>query len=247
MAECPTCGKELATESGMKTHHAQVHDERLTQNSWTCAWCEEQFTRPESQVNGNENVFCSKACHGEWIHNNEHTRKRVSCEWCGHVFERRESHIDSRQHNFCSHECHGNWKKQQGTIVVSCEVCDTEVTKNKAYAERCDYHFCSTDCQGAWYSENINGEDHPLWKGGGDVYYGPNWLSQRRATVERDNYECQDCGLTREEHYEQYGSDLEVHHKTPIRTFEDTSDANQLANLITVCMNCHMKREHRDD
>ncbi|MFC6835359.1 hypothetical protein [Halomarina ordinaria] len=26
---CPTCGKSFVTESGMKSHHLQVHEERL--------------------------------------------------------------------------------------------------------------------------------------------------------------------------------------------------------------------------
>ena len=34
-----------------------------------------------------------------------------------------------------------------------------------------------------------------------------------------------------------------VHHKIPFRMFESTEQANQLANLITVCNSCHRKIE----
>lgn len=244
MAECPTCHKELDTESGMKKHHAHVHGTSLTQKTWSCTWCDETFTRPESQIQNTERVFCSKKCHGKWIHENDHTRVQVTCEYCDSQFERRKNKLPPRNHYFCSHECHGKWKKQQGTVVVSCEICDTEVTKNIAYANRCEHHFCSTECQGTWYSENIRGEDHPLWKGGSVSYYGKTWLPQRRAALKRDEYACQDCGLTREEHYKQHGADLEVHHIQPFRTFEDSATANQLSNLITVCTTCHLQREN---
>jgi hypothetical protein len=243
MAECPTCEKILDTEQGVKIHHATVHDEPLTENYHTCDVCGNEFYRPESQTTG-DNTFCSKDCHGEWISQNESEKVPVICEWCCDKVLKTPSQRQDRQNHFCSHECHGEWKLDQGSVTVQCEVCGTDIVKNKAYAEQTETHFCSTDCQGHWYSENIRGENHPLWKEDVVSTYGPNWNSQRRCALQRDNHECQDCGLSREQHYEQYGTDLEVHHITPIRTFEDTEDANELENLVTLCTECHMSREH---
>jgi len=101
-------------------------------------------------------------------------------------------------------------------------------------------NYCSSDC----YFENHTGENAPRWKGGSINYYGETWLPQRRKAIDRDDEQCQDCGMTRDQHYDEHGTDLEVHHKTPIRTFEDTAEANILSNLITLCTTCHMKREH---
>jgi len=244
MADCPTCDKKLSTESGMKVHHATVHDESLTQNTWVCSWCDDDFNRPESQITNTEKPFCSKKCHGKWISEYEHTRVSVNCEYCGDEFQRKKSQLEPRNNYFCSHECHGDWKLEKDSITVNCDCCGSEVVKHEYYAERCENHFCSTDCQGQWYSENVRGEEHPLWQEEVADVYGPTWYSQRRNAIERDDEQCQDCGLTRDEHYDKYGRDLEVHHITPIRTFTDTEEANQLSNLITLCKSCHIQREN---
>jgi len=110
MAECTTCETELDTEQGMKIHHANVHDEPLTQNKWKCVWCNETFIRPESQVDNTDKTFCSKQCHCDWISENEHTRVEVECEYCNEIFERPEKQLEERENYFCSHECHSDWK-----------------------------------------------------------------------------------------------------------------------------------------
>jgi DEAD/DEAH box helicase domain-containing protein len=67
--------------------------------------------------------------------------------------------------------------------------------------------------------------------------YGPNWQQQRQAARARDAYTCQVCGMT------ENGRMLEVHHKTPFRTFGAYREANKLENLITLCPNCHRRAE----
>jgi len=87
------------------------------------------------------------------------------------------------------------------------------------------------------------GEDHYLWKEGQDVYYGKNWRQQRQKALERDNCECQRCGISAEEHQDQIGIDLHVHHLTPAREFDDHEERNKLSNLITLCAACHRRWE----
>jgi len=67
--------------------------------------------------------------------------------------------------------------------------------------------------------------------------YGPNWPIQRDLTRERDGFRCQICGEpeSNKAHH--------VHHKIPFRMFESIEQANQLANLITLCNSCHRKVE----
>ncbi|TKX52838.1 HNH endonuclease [Halorubrum sp. SP3] len=91
------------------------------------------------------------------------------------------------------------------------------------------------------------GEEHHNWRGGYGQNYGEGWLDARRRTLERDKYECQDCGMDRQSHKETFGYDLEVHHIQPFRTFSDAATANQLSNLITLCTTCHQKRENRTE
>ncbi len=83
------------------------------------------------------------------------------------------------------------------------------------------------------------GELHHRWKGGVDEYYGDNWAEQRRKVLQRDNYECQRCGITQSEHRSQNDIGLDVHHRQPIRTFQSPENANTLDNLVTLCRSCH--------
>lgn len=75
--------------------------------------------------------------------------------------------------------------------------------------------------------------------------YGPNWPQQRNAARARDGYRCTLCGLP-----ENAGRQHDVHHKQPFRTFgyapglnEAYRQANQLANLATLCRSCHQMVE----
>ncbi len=63
--------------------------------------------------------------------------------------------------------------------------------------------------------------------------YGVNWNSIRETVRKRDSYTCQVCGVqeTIESHH--------VHHKVPFKRFLDTSSANVLSNLVTLCQKCH--------
>ena len=76
------------------------------------------------------------------------------------------------------------------------------------------------------------------WKGGELPYYGPNWHFQREKTRNRDNNTCQDCKTY------QIKPKLIVHHIISFRKFglKNYKKANNLKNLITLCIPCHTKR-----
>lgn len=248
-AECPTCGRDdFTSKRGMKQHHAKAHNESLGRETVTlsCDECGDSYEKREDLAN--ESRFCSANCQAIGRETREKTRVESACEWCDKTYK----HHPNRERRFCSRGCFHDWRVDYisgessplaNKVVRKCDECGETFKRQESRATLNERDYCSREC----YHTNYNGENAPNWKGGGVSYYGPNWLSQRRAALKRDDHECQDCGLTREQHHEKYGKDLEVHHKTPIRTFEDTSDANQLSNLITVCMNCHVERENRDD
>ncbi|WP_083443600.1 HNH endonuclease [Ornithinibacillus contaminans] len=57
----------------------------------------------------------------------------------------------------------------------------------------------------------------------------------------RDNYTCQDCGITEEE----YGSQLSVHHIIPFRKCNgDWKKANELSILVTLCEQPYHGKRH---
>ena len=45
--DCPTCGKSLNTERGMRQHHTKVHGDPLPNR--TCEACGEEFYDPEAR------------------------------------------------------------------------------------------------------------------------------------------------------------------------------------------------------
>jgi hypothetical protein len=55
---------------------------------------------------------------------------------------------------------------------------------------------------------------------------------------ERDNFECQNCGMTEEEHLSVYGRVLEVHH------IDYNKDHNLDYNLITLCKQCNIRANY---
>jgi DEAD/DEAH box helicase domain-containing protein len=75
-----------------------------------------------------------------------------------------------------------------------------------------------------------------LWSNDANEY-GADWAVQRDRARARDRFRCQACGAGEEGHVHH------VHHKTPFRTFASPQQANQLANLITLCPNCHRRAE----
>lgn len=64
-ATCPTCDKVCQTESGMKNHHAQVHDESLVKVEVECSWCGKVTIERESQVGQFGRHYCSRECYDE--------------------------------------------------------------------------------------------------------------------------------------------------------------------------------------
>jgi 5-methylcytosine-specific restriction endonuclease McrA len=69
-----------------------------------------------------------------------------------------------------------------------------------------------------------------------NVYFGGN----RQTVLERDNFECQHCGLSIEQHLLFFGQVISLHHID----FDNTN--NDLSNLITLCCRCHRKEHWKE-
>ena len=73
----------------------------------------------------------------------------------------------------------------------------------------------------------------------GPVRYGDDWFKIRELVLRRDNYTCQDCGVT-QKILGKWAS-LHIHHIQPFLMSFD----NSLNNLLTLCPSCHRKEEVR--
>lgn len=67
--------------------------------------------------------------------------------------------------------------------------------------------------------------------------YGDDWFKIRLLIYKRDNFTCQECGITMNETRKAH----HVHHKIPFLLSFD----NSLNNLITLCPSCHRQEDAR--
>lgn len=97
-------------------------------------------------------------------------------------------------------------------------------------------YFCSRSCMWAYYRDNP--KEHPQYNGY-TPHRGPNWEEQRVAVRKRANYTCEACGIN--EGNRTTARKYEVHHIIPFRMFgiEQYKQANDLDNLILLCVRCH--------
>lgn len=179
-------------------------------------------------------------------------KKTYSCDGCGGTFEdypsRREGR--GREDFFCSRSCKDSYQEVDKVETV-CAWCGSDVKKypstmGKMGDYSIDNHFCDKECESEWKTSHWVGKDHPSWDGGHVNHYGQNWNEERRNALDAAEYTCELCGQTREQHYDEYGFDLDVHHRIPVRAFDSVEDANFQDNLVVCCRNCHQSKLERE-
>jgi len=227
-----------------------------------CTECGEDIHIPPSQikeVNGYEqkNYFCDKECESsfksrEWVGENHPSwdggHERLYCNECGDEYYVKPAKVERSK--YCSTECRDESKKKNPE-KYNCANCG-EVVEKMPHNVKGEETTCSKECLKEYMSSIRKGEQNPQWEGGRFEYYGPNWPKQREKALERDEYCCQECDMTRDKHYQNYDEDLHIHHKVPRRqiidgeepTIEQFELANSLDNLVTLCKSCHRKLEN---
>ena len=268
--ECGSCGDTFedypsrretrGRENFYCSKECRIEGSKKKKYYFDCAHCGEEVVRPPSLVEemGDyelKNHFCDKECESKykqenWVGENHHLWKdntvTRNCDECDSEIEVNQYYIGKLEHHFCDHDCHTEFQIEQK--YDDCEYCgeEFELTPVQRMHQN-DRHFCSKDHWKLWMSDMQAGEKNNAWRGGKEAYYGPNWNRVRKEVLSRDSYECQNCSMTRDEHYDQFGIDFDVHHIEPLRTFNrNWSKANNPENLITLCRTCHMKAEHGD-
>ena len=218
-----------------------------------CDNCGETFDKKPAKVERSDRDFCSRDCYDDFGHpgNNGDSRVEKTCETCGETYKVYPYRADDSR--YCGRKCadkgdyqvtgedHGMWKGEE--LQYTCETCGDEFRRHGHVK---NVRFCSEECYNRAKSGMVSGEDNPVWRGGWEWYYGANWDEQRAAAIERDDHRCQDC--LKPEH--KMDRQPDVHHKKRLGWFKEEYDeptwwelGNRLANLVTLCRECHQKRE----
>jgi hypothetical protein len=199
-----------------------------------CLNCGKEFTRPQSQ-NG---PYCSKKCFYE------HRKTMMPCAYCGKLFQCAPSQ-QAKGSKYCSWECrtkgieypkgenHYSWQGKRRDAI--CEICQTPFV-SILHPETRWSRFCSQKCKGKAQSLLIEGKNNGRWTGGKSHEPYPIEFNNRLKSQirERDNYQCQLCGIL----------ELNLNRKLDNHHIDYNKDNLSPDNLISLCRPCNSKVNH---
>ena len=115
-----------------------------------------------------------------------------------------------------------------------CIICSKIGTNNAFYGK---HHTKETKLKMSKNHPDLSGSKNGNWNGGTENYPYPLEFNDtlKNSIRKRDNYECQNCGMTEEEHLIVKGRILSVHHID-----YNKNNCNEY-NLITVCDSCNTR------
>ncbi|WP_226012482.1 HNH endonuclease [Halomicrobium salinisoli] len=229
--DCPTCGKSLSTERGMRQHHTKVHGDPLPNR--TCEGCGTEFYDEKARQKYCDDCDPNAGEHnGNW----KDAKETAECQRCGSEFEYYPSDKDGVYCPECveaADDFLGEHYRDVHDIESEqreCEHCGDTFSILPCNIRAGGGRFCSHDCLSAGLSEE--------WGDGTAVYNG-DWYPVKRQVLARDNHQCQYCGKEKED----IGREPDVHHITPVREFDDPQEAHTLDNLVALCPKCHSNAE----
>ena len=124
-----------------------------------------------------------------------------------------------------------------------CIDCDTTVHYHTACYNQGRCLSCSVKEKHKIGIINVSGKNNPNWKNGLSFSaYPSEFNNELKVKIrKRDNYTCQKCNITEEEHLIVYGCNLSVHHI-------DYNKKNcKEENLITLCSECNLRANFNRD
>jgi endogenous inhibitor of DNA gyrase (YacG/DUF329 family) len=214
-------------------------------NTLPCDYCKKPFYRCAVHRARFKYNFCSRECNALFHTGEKHKRhdkelNQHRCPICGNKIKRmRKGRI------YCSYKCKSIAWSNEGhprfcQQKISCSNCGKEINKPPAIIRKTN--FCSDNCQNSYHSRRISGPNNPRFKYGHFVgfpkkvkglYHGFT-ASLKERIRERDNYTCQICGMTQQEHKHK----LHVHH------IDEDKTHNWESNLVALCRYCHISKAH---
>lgn len=248
---CDIDGCDFTTDSkvGLGVHKSRSHDLKEFIEVG-CKFCNNLFKKKRSEIERTDKHFCSRECHFSWKSENKTgTYNILDCDYCGSKTKVYTSELEKYTHHFCSQQCKDSHHSENysgenhprhniGGVEVNCNTCGETMLRRPSRAK--GKTFCNKSCEADYISKRQRGDSNSNWQGGVEKdNYGRNWRQKRKEALKRDNFSCVSCGMSRDEHHQKYGKDLDVHHKIPISEFGEPEDANYMTNLVTTCRSCH--------
>ena len=200
-----------------------------------CAYCNKLLERIPYRIKIYKNSFCNNEHFYLWKRENTRgnrninykdgrTLKKYYCKICKKEISIFAGVYGSGLCKSCA--LHKNKKH------YFCE-CGKEITYNTFFygEKRCQ------KCNGKERSKRIKGDNNPNWIDGRKQNPYPSEFNEllRESIRKRDNYECQNCSMTEEEHLIVIGENLHIHHI-------DYNKKNcKEDNLITLCKQCNLR------
>jgi predicted RNA-binding Zn-ribbon protein involved in translation (DUF1610 family) len=151
------------------------------------------------------------------------------CKSCSNKFAH-----PKRKNHYCI-DC----GKEKSKIGKRCSSCRTNfLWDNKIYKNR-DFSGKNNPMFGI----HRFGKESPNWQNGISFEEYPiEFTDQLKESIrQRDNYECQNCGMTEEEHLIVNGQVLHIHH------IDYNKENCSLENLITTCQQCNLRANSNRD
>ena len=252
IVKCVNCGKEIrrpnwqlkksknsvCSKECLAEYQRQLFSNKVTLK---CYYCGKDFERHPSLVKqNNKHHFCSKDC--EFKHRRKRSKQSklefvtIECNWCGQMLWEISKALNKSDYNFCNDKCLNKWLEDvKGVpsspykILLKCANCGKEVERWKYEEGRSKYCFCNSECKYSF----LKGRYASNWQGG--ISYKPyseEWTEALKERIrDRDNRQCQLC--FKQEH--ELSRKLHIHH---IDGDKQNCDED---NLISFCINCHMK------
>lgn len=237
--DCKQCGESYKPNINVQKYCSEKCQIQSRYKEFECEVCDKVFRSKHP-----DRRFCSQKCVAK---NNIKPAEVVelTCAECGKEFTRNKSRVrGGTRGDFCSRDCmtkemkntgesHHRWNSEE----LECTLCGETFMRQANQIERNANSYCSHLCYSHWLSENITGENNWMYRDAGDKDRGDDWKRISEDIRERDNHTCQECGVS------PLGRKLDVHHKIPVRFFDNLDDANKDSNLITLCRSCHGKQK----
>lgn len=268
--ECENCGEVFrvssTSELDRRTYCSNdcMYDSFKERVKCECDYCGDKIEKRKYEMERREGTYCDTEC----AKNDRKKRVNRKCNQCGENFEVRESQLRRNRGKYCSKKCHNKSKKDGEKI--ECEKCGDVIWVKKSLLEKNDKHFCNRKCYNSYRTVKMDCENcGETFQCGRTEYmdgrkycgmscriesgenldinwvseYGDMWHKSRYEALERDEWECVECGMSQSKSKSEFGVGLHVHHKKPYSEFDKDKNAHKLDNLVSLCASCHRKEE----